>query len=92
VVRNDGHLGNYYYGPDVKRAVLKAEGMDVAAHEARADRGIRLTGSDTTHIYCNPTCRDARRTMEKHVVEFRTETEARDAGYRPCQHCRPAVA
>jgi len=92
VVRNDGHLGNYYYGPEVKRAVLMAEGMDVGAHEALTDRGVRLTGSDTTHIFCNPTCRDARRTMDKHVVEFRTESEARDAGYRPCQHCRPAVA
>ncbi|MDH3539961.1 MAG: methylated-DNA--[protein]-cysteine S-methyltransferase [Acidimicrobiia bacterium] len=92
VVRNDGHLGNYYYGPEVKRAVLLAEGLDVEAHEALADRGIRLTGSDTTHIFCNPTCRDARRTMEKHVVEFRTESEARAAGYRPCRHCRPAVA
>ncbi len=92
VVRNDGHLGNYYYGPEVKRAVLLAEGMDVGAHEALADRGVRLTGSDTTHIFCNPTCRDARRTMSEHVVEFRTESEAREAGYRPCRHCRPAVA
>lgn len=92
VVRNDGRLGNYYYGTDVKRAVLKAEGMDVAAHEALADRGIKLTGSDTTHIFCNPTCRDARRTATEHTVEFRSEAAAREAGYRPCQHCRPAVA
>ncbi|MBT8211571.1 MAG: cysteine methyltransferase, partial [Acidimicrobiia bacterium] len=92
VVRNDGHLGNYYYGTEVKRSVLAAEGLDVGAQEALAARGTRLTGSDTTHIFCNPTCRDARRTMDRHVVEFRTETDARKAGYRPCQHCRPAVA
>jgi len=92
VVRNDGHLGSYYYGTDVKRAVLAAEGMDVQTHEALADRGIRLTGSDTTHIFCHPTCRDARRTTAQHVVEFRTGSEARAAGYRPCKHCRPEVA
>ncbi len=92
VVRNDGHLGNYYYGTDVKRAVLEAEGMDVDTLEGLADRGIKLTGSDTTHIFCNPTCRDARRTTKRHTVEFRNESEARRAGYRPCQHCRPAVA
>ena len=92
VVRNDGSLGNYYYGPEVKRTVLAAEGMDVGAQEELAERGVRLTGSDTTHIFCNPTCRDARRTMSKQVVEFRTEAEAREAGYRPCLHCRPALA
>ena len=92
VVRNDGHLGNYYYGTDVKRAVLAAEGADVDTLDELADRGIRLTGSDTTRIFCNPTCRDARRTTTRHRVEFRTEQEARQAGYRPCLHCRPAVA
>jgi len=91
VVRNDGHLGNYYYGTDVKRAVLEAEGMNVDTLQDLADRGIKLTGSDTTHIFCNPTCRDARRTTERHTVEFRNETEARQAGYRPCRHCRPAA-
>lgn len=92
VVRNDGHLGNYYYGTDVKRAVLAAEGADVDTLDEMAGRGIRLTGSDTTHIFCNPTCRDARRTTARHQVEFRNEQEARQAGYRPCLHCRPAVA
>jgi O-6-methylguanine DNA methyltransferase len=92
VVRNDGQLGNYYYGPDVKRAVLEAEGLRVEVLEDLAGRGIRLTGSNTTHIFCHPTCRDARRTTARHRVEFRTEAEARAAGYRPCRHCRPAVA
>jgi O-6-methylguanine DNA methyltransferase len=92
VVRNDGHLGNYYYGTEVKRAVLAAEGLDVDSLEDLAGRGIKLTGSDTTHIFCNPTCRDARRTTPRHRVEFRSESEARGAGYRPCLHCRPAVA
>lgn len=91
VVRNDGRLGNYYYGTDVKRAVLESEGLDVETLEDRSARGVRLTGSDTTRIFCNPTCRDARRTTERHLVEFRSEAEARAAGYRPCKHCRPAA-
>ena len=34
----------------------------------------------------------ARRTTARHEVEFHSEREARDAGYRPCKVCRPAVA
>ena len=92
VVRNDGHLGNYYYGTEVKRAVLASEGANIETLDDLAARGIRLTGSDTTQIFCHPTCRDARRTTPRHQVEFRTEQEARQAGFRPCLHCRPAVA
>lgn len=89
VVRNDGSLGNYYYGTDMKRAILADEGLDTEALADRVTRGVRLTGSDTTHIYCNPTCRDARRTTPRHRVEFSDATAARAAGYRPCRHCRP---
>jgi len=92
VVRNDGHIGNYAFGPDVKRTILEIEGLDVSSVERLADRGIRLTGSDTTRIFCNPSCSDARRTTDRHRVEFRSEQQARDAGYRPCRHCRPAAA
>lgn len=92
VVRNDGRLGNYYYGTEVKRAILAGEGMDVEALDDRNARGIRLVGTDTTRIFCLPTCRDARRVTEHHLVEFADETAARDAGYRPCKHCRPAAA
>jgi O-6-methylguanine DNA methyltransferase len=92
VVRNDGHLGNYAFGPALKRTILETEGMDVETVEELAARGIRLTGSDTTRIFCNPTCSDARRTAERHTVEFRSEAQAREAGYRPCKHCRPAAA
>lgn len=92
VVRNDGHLGNYYYGTEVKRGILAHEGMDVEGVEALAHRGIRLVGSDTTKIFCNPTCGHARRSSAQHTVEFRGENEARRAGYRPCKVCRPAAA
>jgi methylphosphotriester-DNA--protein-cysteine methyltransferase len=52
---------------------------------------VRYLGSDTTHIFCMPTCRHARRVMERHEVEFRSEEEARSKGYRPCKICRPVA-
>ena len=93
VVRSDGHLGQYSMGgPEAKRAVLTTEGVDPAHLERLASSGVRYFGSDTTHIFCFPTCRHARRLMDKHRVTFRSEQEARAAGYRPCKVCRPAVA
>jgi O-6-methylguanine DNA methyltransferase len=89
VVRNDGSLGNYYYGPEMKRDILGQEGLDTAALDDRVSRKVRLTGSDTTKIYCHPTCRDARRVSAVHKAEFRDREAAVAAGYRPCKHCRP---
>ena len=90
VVRSDGLIGQYSLGgPDAKRQVLGAEGLDTAWLEAEAARGIRFTGSDTTHIVCNPTCRDARRVTPRHRVTFPSLAAAATAGYRPCKHCRP---
>ncbi len=92
VVRSDGHLGKYSLGdPDNKRVLLEAEGLDVAEFESLSDRGVRFTGSDTTDIFCNPSCLHARRTSAEHIVEFRSEHEARRAGFRPCKVCRPAA-
>jgi O-6-methylguanine DNA methyltransferase len=90
VVRSDGLIGQYSMGgPAAKRRVLAAEGVDTQALEAEASAGIRFTGSDTTHIVCNPTCRDARRVTPQHRVTFPSLAAARSAGYRPCKHCRP---
>jgi O-6-methylguanine DNA methyltransferase len=90
VVRTDGHIGEYGAGgPEAKRAVLGAEGVDTAALERLAASGTRFTGSDTTRIYCFPSCRHARRTSPAHEVRFRSPEEARSAGYRPCRVCRP---
>lgn len=90
VVRSDGHLGHYsLIGDEAKRAVLAAEGVDADGLEALARAGVRYTGSDTTHIYCFPTCRHARRTMARHQVRFGSEAAARAAGYRACKVCRP---
>lgn len=91
VVLGDGRLGNYGMGGiEAKRRMLAAETADPAALEELARSGIRFSGSDTTHIFCFPTCRHARRTSATHLVYFHSQAEAQAAGYRPCKMCRPA--
>lgn len=92
VVRNDGNAGEYIFGREVKRIVLAAEGVDVEALEELAHSGTRYFGSDTTHVYCLPTCRNARRITARHRVPFGSTKAAAAAGYRPCLVCRPAQA
>jgi O-6-methylguanine DNA methyltransferase len=90
VVRSDGHIGQYSLGgPDNKRRILQAEGLDPDWLEAEASAGVRFIGSDTTHIVCHPTCHDAKRVTARHRVRFGSLAAARAAGYRPCRHCRP---
>jgi len=93
VVRADGQIGNYGAGgPEAKREVLDVEGIDTIELERLAGSGVRFTGSDSTNIYCYPSCRHARRTMTRHEVRFHSADEARVAGYRPCRVCRPLEA
>jgi O-6-methylguanine DNA methyltransferase len=93
VVRTDGSVGQYSLGgADNKRTILAAEGLDPDEMEARARAGIRFVGSDTTKIFCLPTCRDARRTTDRHRIDFRSAGDASMAGYRACRHCRPGSA
>jgi len=93
VVRSDGLIGQYSLGgPGVKRQVLTAEGLDPDALEALARAGIRYIGSDTTRIYCLPTCHNARRVTDRHRVEFRNAAASEAAGYRACRVCRPDSA
>lgn len=90
VVRTDGHIGNYSLGgPHNKRYLLTAEGAAPANLEALALRHVRYWASDTTGIYCHPTCRNARRITVRHLVEFRSAQEAAAAGFRACRVCRP---
>jgi methylphosphotriester-DNA--protein-cysteine methyltransferase len=63
--------------------VYPDEVSDLARHSAR------YVGSDTTGIYCFPTCRHARRVGSQHRQTFGSEAEAAAAGYRPCKVCRP---
>lgn len=92
VVRNDGNAGEYIFGREAKRIVLAAEGVDVEALEELARSGTRYYASDTTQVYCFPTCRNARRITARHRVPFSSSKAAVAAGYRPCLVCRPAQA
>jgi O-6-methylguanine DNA methyltransferase len=93
VLRSDGRFGEYSLGPAAnKRRLLEAEGLDTEWHERLARRRIRFLGSDTTRVFCLPTCRHVRLITPPHLVEFRSEASARQAGYRPCSQCRPAAA
>jgi O-6-methylguanine DNA methyltransferase len=90
VVRSDGHIGNYALGGSpAKRHILSAEGVDPDWLAEHARTGRRYIGSDTTRIYCFPTCGSARRIQPKHSVGFASAAAARSAGYRPCKVCRP---
>lgn len=90
VVRSDGHIGQYGAGgPESKRAVLAAEGVDTRELERLPAAGVRFIGSDTTRIYCYPTCRHARRVTPPHRVLLRSVEDSRRAGYRACKICRP---
>jgi len=89
VVRGDGVIGNYIFGTETKQTLLAGERVDLSRLEALGREGIVLVGSDTTHIFCFPTCRYQPR--PEHQQRFHSEEEARARGYRPCKVCRPAV-
>ena len=93
VVRSDGTIGQYSLGgPANKRTILAAEGLDLPGLEQLASAGVRFIGSDTTKIFCLPTCRHARRVTDRHRLEFHSMAEGQARGYRACLVCRPASA
>jgi O-6-methylguanine DNA methyltransferase len=92
VVRSDGVVGNYALGREAKQTLLRVEGVDAQELERLALSGVRYYGSDSTRVYCFPTCHHARRITDRHRVPFGSVEEAAAAGYRPCRVCRPAVA
>ena len=93
VVRSDGTIGQYSLGgPENKRTILEAEGLDVPEMERLAASGVRFIGSDTTKIFCLPTCRHARRVTDRHRLEFQSMADGQARGYRACLVCRPASA
>ena len=93
VVRSDGSIGQYSLGgPQNKRTILSAEGLDPEAMEDAARRGERLVGCASTRIVCWPTCHTGRHMLERNRRPFRSLAEAGAAGYRPCKVCRPVTA
>jgi len=60
----------------------------IVAREAAASF---VYGVTTTGIFCRPGCA-SRKPRRENVRFFRTADEAKAAGFRPCQRCRPAEA
>jgi O-6-methylguanine DNA methyltransferase len=92
VVRGDNRIGEYGLGSAAKWTLLEAEGAEPEALESLGRAGVRYLGSDSTKIFCFPTCRNARRIQAHHRVAFGSPSAATSAGYRPCKVCRPALA
>lgn len=90
VVRSDGRIGEYSLGgPHNKWSLLEAEGARPGELEHLAGAGFRFKGSETTHVYCLPTCSQARRVKATEAKFFRTKESAESTGYRACQLCQP---
>lgn len=92
VVRSDGHIGEYSFGAGLKQKLLEGEHVNVEQLEENANSGRRYLGSSSTHIFCYPTCRNARRITTKNQRWFPAINKAVASGYRPCKVCRPHAA
>lgn len=90
VVRSDGRIGNYSLGgPENKWSLLSWEGAEPGHLEDLASSGFRFVGSDTTGVFCHPSCAQARRISDAHIQKFRSKESAGSAGFQPCARCRP---
>ena len=92
VVRSDGATGNYGFGPQLKVDLLHGEEVNLEETRGLGRRGVRYVASDTTGVYCYPSCAHARRITPAHRVELTNTAAASRAGYRACRHCRPGEA
>lgn len=93
VVRSDGHIGQYSLGgPRNKRALLEIEGAQPETLERLASSGVRYLGNAKQRHYCYPTCGGISTLIVSNHVPFHDEREAAEAGYHPCEDCRPPIA
>jgi O-6-methylguanine DNA methyltransferase len=90
VVRSDGATGNYGFGPQLKVDLLQAERVNLDETRQLGRRGVHYLASDTTRVFCYPSCTHARRITPAHRVELANAAAAAKAGFRPCGDCRPA--
>ncbi len=66
----------------------QADYWDALASRDRRMDGVFLYAVRTTGVYCRPSC-PSRRPLPENVVFFRTQEEARRAGFRACKRCKP---
>jgi methylphosphotriester-DNA--protein-cysteine methyltransferase len=52
---------------------------------------VQFGGNKKLKIYGTLHCKSGKRMKMENRVFFRSEPEARQAGYRPCGHCMPAA-
>jgi O-6-methylguanine DNA methyltransferase len=91
VVKSDGQLGEYAFGPSMKRVLLASEGLDVEQIEALARARVRFVGDEATGQFCLPSCQQVRGRPLSALQRLPTAAAARSAGYLPCPSCRPAA-
>ena len=91
VVKSDGQIGEYAFGPSLKRALLASEGLDLDRYESLARAGIRFVMDLAGDEYCLPTCRWVRDKAPSEVRWLPSVAAAQAAGYQPCTDCRPAA-
>lgn len=89
VIRSDGSPGEYLLGSSKKDALIRHEGTNIDEIAELHNRGIRYVASDTTHVFCEPSCHHARRITPPHRLLVRSADEAGRNGLRPCRTCQP---
>lgn len=93
VVPTTGGTGDYAYGPELKRRLLRREGVLVDALDRLDEEGFRYIGFPDSGEYCFPTCggSDWEDANEPYLL-LRDERDAKSRGLKPCSHCRPLAA
>ncbi|MGE3270067.1 MAG: methylated-DNA--[protein]-cysteine S-methyltransferase [Chloroflexota bacterium] len=91
VVRSDGQIGEYAFGSEMKRAILASEGLDLERVEQLAQQGVRFVADTSCQSFCLPTCYWVLQQPAEVLLPLRSLAAAREAGYRPCQDCRPVA-
>jgi len=91
VVPAAGGLGDYGYGPEMKRRLLEREGVDLERIEAMGRAKAKYVKVGAAE-YCFPTCRWVRGIPASELQPVRDEREAAALGLQPCGDCRPLVS
>ncbi|MDX1382716.1 MAG: methylated-DNA--[protein]-cysteine S-methyltransferase [Thermoanaerobaculia bacterium] len=92
VVPATGGIGAYALGEELKRDLLRREGVAVDRLDELAREGVRYFGYPEEGGYCFPTCGGALEHPEEGLVPLHDEKEAAALGLKPCHHCRPLAA